>query len=224
MQIAEDLVKAGMSSGEVFANKLTEFVAEHRFTKLIETGTYHGIGTTLSIIRGLKLPYEFISIEVNPEHYRIAQENLKDIPGVYLINGLSIGRPELPVSISADFPEFVVVDHHPVNRERLYRKEVKHHVDDNQLERALAHFDYQPEFVLLDSAGHMGLIEFKYLMKRLKGSCYIALDDTDHVKHYDTMQVVQSDPRFEIIWQVRSVQFQGGDKFGSAIIRYTHGM
>lgn len=225
MQIAENLVRNGITSGDQFNHRLTELVLEHSFKRVIETGTYHGTGTTLAILEGLTEPFDFFSIEVNPENYKIALANLKG-SGVRLMNGLSVGRLELPVNISDDFPEFVIVDHQPKNRLQLYLKEVNYRVKDNHLDLAMSHFDYRPELVLLDSAGHMGYIEFLYLIKRLKGDCYIALDDTDHVKHYNSMEYVKAHPQqFEIIWQVRSQYIDTiyGEKFGSAIIKYNHG-
>lgn len=224
MQIAEDLVKTGATTGAKFNSKLTEFVAQHKFTKLIETGTMFGTGTTRAILNGLSGDYKFISIEADPEHFKIAKRNLRGVKGIHLVNGLSIGRPDLPVSISAEFPEFVVVDHQPKNRLELYLKEVGHNVHDHALNIALAEFDFRPEFVMLDSAGYMGTVEFKYLMDRVKGPFYLALDDTDHIKHFDTMQYIRNHPeKFEIIWEVRSeynweANGHDRDKFGSAII------
>lgn len=224
MQIAETLIQKGMSCGEKFHDKLTDFVREHNFKKIIETGTYLGQGTTRAILNGLTGSFQFISIEADPEHFRVAKRNLRNIPGLHLINGLSVGKSDLPVSLSADFPEFVAVDHQPVNRLQLYLKEVSHPVKDHALNMALAAFNFKPEFVLLDSAGYMGFVEFQYLISRVQGAFYLALDDTDHVKHYDTMRVIEKDPRFEIIWQVRGVSYPGEDekdKFGSAIIKFT---
>lgn len=226
MQIAEQLVASGKTSGGLFNKKLTEFVREHGFTKLIETGTYHGTGTTRAIIEGLKGEFTFITIECDPENFMIAKQNLGNIPGVHQIKGLSIGKSDLPVSISEDFPEFIAVDHYPRNRMQLYLKEVSHNVPDHALNAALAMFDYRPEFVILDSAGYMGFQEFRYLMDRIKGDFFLALDDTDHIKHYDTMQFILKDPAFEILWSVRGVSYPLKDaikdKYGSAIIKYTY--
>lgn len=226
MQIAEEICRLGTTGGEAFKAKLTDFVREMGFTKIIETGTFHGTGTSLAIINGIsKHPFNFITIEVNPQNYKIAQSKIGNIRGVHLINGLSVGRPELPVNISNDFPDHVIIDHQPLNRFDKYYREVNFKVPDHELDRALAAFDYNPEFVLLDSAGHMGMVEFKYLMARIKGDCYIALDDTDHIKHYHTMEHIKEYPEnFEVVWSIRSefIDREHGDKFGSAIVKYNH--
>lgn len=225
MLIAEDLFKGGISIGDKFNTKITEFVKEKSFKKLIETGTCFGTGSTRAILDGLTGEFDFYSIEADPERYEIAKKNLKGVKGIHLINGLSVAKSQIPVSLSEDFPEFVVIDHQPKNRLQLYIQEVNHNVSDHALDAALKAFDYMPDFVLLDSAGYMGFIEFKYLLERVKAPFYLALDDTDHIKHYESMMYIRANPdRFEIIWEVRgqtvtAIESHNIDKFGSAIIR-----
>jgi len=60
-------------------------------------------------------------------------------------------------------------------------------------------FDYKPDLVMLDSAGHMGFIEFKYVLSLLKGSCVFILDDVNHVKHYDSLRLMKNDSRFNVL-------------------------
>jgi hypothetical protein len=48
------------------------------------------------------------------------------------------------------------------------------------------------------------------------------LDDTYHVKHYDTMEHIRNRPaQFEVIWEVESefTNATSGSKFGSAVIK-----
>lgn len=214
MQIAEQLVKNGVTSSDAFNRTLTEFVRGRGITKVVETGTYKGTGTTTAIAEGMKefTAARMITIEVNPDYYRQAKRNLLKYPFVKCWNGLSVGRPELPTDISFNVPDFVIVDHLPETRSQKYLSEVMYNVPDNYLEKALQHFDNKPDLVLLDSAGHMGWIEFNYLIKRAKTPFALALDDTLHVKHYDSMQYVIAHPeQFQVIWE-------SNDKFGSALI------
>ena len=216
MQIAEDLVRSGMSSGQEFNKALESLVASNGITKVIETGTYHGLGTTSAIIRGLQShgkEFKFFSIEVNPDNFKKAVLNLGQVDGVYLLNGLSISKSELPKVVEfTDFPEWVVVDYKEEVRSTAYTQEVSYNVRDNQLYECLKVFEGSPELVVLDSAGHLGELEFDELMRYVRGEFYLALDDTNHVKHYKTVQKIEQDDRFRIVWET-------SEKFGSAIFK-----
>jgi len=177
--------------------------------KIIETGTYLGLGSTSTIakaIQNFKLKSIFYSIEVNPQFIEKAKENLGDELKslVSLINGLSIPRESLPTSdelrkelITNSENNELLVDHCEENRVDLYMAETNFmHVPDDMLGRCLKSFDYCPDFVLLDSGGHVGYLEFNYLINLLRGDCYIALDDIFHVKHYKSFLQIKTDNRF----------------------------
>lgn len=225
MQIAETLVKQGMTGDTRFNDELSSLIQIHGLSKVIETGTYLGQGTTKAVMVGLsKLfhPFTFYSIEVNPTHHKQAVRNLGAYKGLHLLLGLSVAKTDVPTSSTFEVPEYVVVDHHDSNRHLLYSLEVGYPVPDNMLDFALFQMNYKPDLVILDSAGHMGLIEFQYLMKRAKGSFYLALDDTDHVKHFETMIFIKENPdTFTIIKQVQSEFLDpvNGSKFGFAIVK-----
>lgn len=225
MQIAEQITPNGITGSSAFCEQLTSYVARYALTRVVETGTHMGLGTTTAILKGLQVssvPFNFYTIEVNPVFYLQAKHNLGNVAGLHLIKGLSVERSQLPVDTTFDVPDHIVVDHYPNNRNLLYRKEVEHRVPDNMLDYALKQFDYCPELVVLDSAGHMGWVEFKYLMDRVKCQFILGLDDTCHVKHYSSMEYIRENPkRFEILWEVESeyLNASSGSKFGSAIIK-----
>lgn len=217
MQIAEQIVKHGMSSTGEFSKHLTALIAAQGITKVIETGTYMGQGTTRAVINGLlqhKLPFHFISIEINPDHHAIAQKNIGKIQGVELWNGRSITKDH-PL-ISTDFsalPDHVIIDHLPEYRTALYEKEVDFDVPENLLQKAVDFFDGKPELVILDSAGHYGWAEFNAILGLINAPFILALDDTNHGKHWSSVQILKSTPEtFEII-------FETNDKFGSVIAK-----
>jgi len=212
MRIAEEVVRNGMAAGNGFMNWIATIIREYKCKKIVETGSYLGEGTTAAIRRGMQVDEEVYSIEVNPEYHSIAIENNLN-SGIHFLNGLSVPRPQVPVDTTFNVPDHVIVDHYPKNRAALYRKEIAFNVPDCLLQKVLEKWDYKPDFVILDSAGHLGLIEFKYLMSMVKGSFYLALDDTNHVKHYESMQYILSHPeKFKVI-------FTTDEKFGSAIIK-----
>jgi hypothetical protein len=139
--------------------------------------------------------------------------NVGKVEGVYLLNGLSISKSDLPKEVEfTDFPDWVVVDYQEKVREKSYISEVSYNVKDNILYECLKAFDGKPELVVLDSAGHIGLQEFNELMSWVQGEFFLALDDINHVKHFKTVEKIKADERFKIVWQT-------SDKFGSLIAK-----
>ena len=221
MQIAEEIEKGGVTAGTAFKDAITYLVAKEGLSRIIETGTYHGTGTTDAIIKGIQahgqFPVAFVSIEVNDQNFRIALKNTAMKP-VHILKGLSIPRSLLPPKESIrfdDYPESAIVDHQQENRAELYYNETDTTFPDNLLDQALEYTDYKPELVVLDSAGHIGTIEWEYLMAKIKGSCYLALDDTNHVKHLKTVEQIQTDSRYTLVFDTQ-------EKFGSRIYQFTN--
>ena len=93
----------------------------------------------------------------------------------------------------------LVVDHEESDRAKLYHRETDFpELPDDLLGRVLKEFNYNPDFVLLDSGGHMGHVEFRYVIDRLRGPSLIALDDIHHVKHFRSFQDLRADDRFDL--------------------------
>jgi len=228
LKVAEDYVNDGMKvdTHSSFGERIKELFARITPQKIIETGTYLGTGTTTIIANALRelgiRDTVFCTIEVNPEYYAKAKKYFHENNiEVYALNGLSVPRSMLPSreeiaskTITGVEYDGIFVDHHEKNRAEFYYKETDFpNVPDNLLYKSLEVFDFKPDFVLLDSAGHMGSIEFDYLIEHLKGECYIALDDVYHIKHHCDFQKMQSDERFEII-------VHSNEKFGFCIARF----
>jgi glycosyltransferase involved in cell wall biosynthesis/ADP-heptose:LPS heptosyltransferase len=229
VKVAADYVQTGIKVGaeSSFGAKIQELFSKIRPRKIIETGTYLGTGTTTIITRSLqKLGIDdamFFTIEVNPQNYARAKQyfetnNMK----VNALNGLSVPRAMLPsreeiarkTITDVDY-DGIFVDHKEETRAELYYNETNFpNLPDNLLYKCLKLFDFKPDFVLLDSGGHMGNIEFNYLIDNLQGECYIALDDIYHVKHHHSFKQAQSDPRFEIVTASK-------EKFGFCIAKFT---
>lgn len=192
----------------VFGKAIYELFKRTRPTKIIETGTYVGTGSTNTIasaIQSLELKSTFFSIEVNPQFIEKARKNLGQLNDyVSLVHGLSVPRQMLPTSeqLKNDMilnPEFddILVDHREGVRVNRYMAETGFiHSSDEMLKICLERFHYFPDFVLLDSGGHVGNLEFNYLISMLRGECFIALDDIFHVKHHKSFLQIQNDKRF----------------------------
>ena len=212
-----------------FASAIRRLFAEHRPTKLVETGTYPSEGTTRVIADALRQlgisGAQFHSIEINQDHLARTRRSLS-LNGletlVQLHHGVSVPRglvpslSEIERSTVGEIEENdLFVDHREHERATLYFKETDFYgVPDDQLGRVLREFGGRPDFVLLDSRGHMGNVEFNYLLSQLEGPCWIALDDVHHIKHRRSLRQMQADPRFEI-------RVESNEKFGFCIARFT---
>jgi glycosyltransferase involved in cell wall biosynthesis/ADP-heptose:LPS heptosyltransferase/predicted SAM-dependent methyltransferase/predicted O-methyltransferase YrrM len=228
VRVAADYVRAGthVETESSFGAEIRKLFAKIRPRKIVETGTYLGTGTTTIIARAMKAlgihDAVFYTIEVNPQNYARAKEYFAaNKMNVQALNGLSVPRSMLPdrdqitrrTITDVDY-DGIFVDHKEQRRVELYYGETDFpQVEDDLLRKCLERFDFRPDFVLLDSAGHIGSIEFDYLIKSLQGECYIALDDIYHVKHHRSFQRIQSDPRFEVITASK-------EKFGFCIAHF----
>lgn len=207
-----------------FASAIRAAILEHKPRRIVETGTFYGDGSTRIIVNALSEAgvhdYEFYTIEVDPVRAEGARKNLADTR-VVVLNGLSVRHDMLlgPEAIGSECAEAeeqgMTVDYPEHERRERYHDETDFKDRPEELlAKALARFDGKPDFVLLDSAGHLGLIEFKYLLERLSGGCVIALDDIKHVKHYKSSRLIKADPRFTVLREDMD------DRFGFLIARF----
>jgi hypothetical protein len=227
VKIAAHYVQSGTAVGakSEFAQALDRIVRERRPRKVIETGTFLGQGTTAVIAAALRDAgiddARFYSIECNQVHHEHALRNLRDAglaERVTLLHGLSVPRSLLPTLQqieercvrNIEFDE-IFIDHEEHQRAWLYFKETDFGgVPEDLLGECLRRFDGRPDLVLLDSGGHMGNLEFNYLVERLDGPCVVALDDIHHIKHHKSFRQLQSDDRFELVTSSR-------EKFGFCV-------
>lgn len=192
-----------------FGQAIRQTILEIRPRIVLETGTHKGRGSTLTILNALKEtfhPVDFYSMEINTDTYQMAVQFLRDkTPDnvtLKLFNGISVPRSMLPT------PEQI---QYRLSRRDMFgltckfdtRKfvhEVRHHeaVDDDILGQIL--IDHKPDLILLDSAGHMGYIEFRYLMHWMKDTSFmLMLDDVRSIKHIHTILHLIDNPSFEIL-------------------------
>ena len=227
MMTDKDLTQ--VDSESEFKKTINQVIKEYKPTKLVETGTYFGEGTTRIIIEGLIeagiQDYQFYSIEINQNHLFRAKENLNKRGyenNVKLLHGLSVPRSLLPTieeikKNTVDNIEFdgIIIDHQEQERAIKYFQETNFdNVEENLIEKVLRQFEYSPDFVLLDSAGHIGNIEFNYVISKIKSKCIIALDDANHLKHYKSYLQIKNDKRFRIIKK-------SDEKFGFVVAEFT---
>lgn len=216
MKLASQLEPHGMAASMELREDIYNIIQDYRPRNVIETGTYNGLGSTSAILHGLKDAhrgkFSFISMESDPVFYNQARQNLEEEiydGSLVLMNKISVPKHLLPVNVE-QVPEDIITDHADPSR---YLREVPKGVEDNGLMAALILLDYKPDMVLLDSAGHLGTIEFYYLIQHAAAPFILILDDTLHRKHYKTMAVVRTQPEKYTILK------ESKNKFGHAIIQ-----
>lgn len=214
-----------ISQDSKFASLLKAIISIKRPEIIIETGTFRGEGSTSIIASTLKkhgIESRFFSLEVNQYNWKAAYHNLKrdDLDKyVNLMNGLSVPRSMIP---SADEISKMIadarawgmqVDHEPIDAVHYYAKETGEFDYDDLLMTILSPLNFQCDFALLDSGGHLGFTEFIYFISLLKSKCIIATDDTKHLKHYRSLDFMKKDPRFKMI-------VDENEKYGFAIAQF----
>jgi Predicted O-methyltransferase len=209
----------GMSvSGIDFRYAVTALIHDRKPRSIIETGTYLGLGTTKILAEALDKDYQCFTIESNPFSYAIACQNLREYHGIRLLNGYSVPEKLMPtregliqwldeldsLDIYVDFQEHERID--------CYMREAGHNVPYDMLGVCMRYF--RPDLVVLDSAGHMGFIEFCYVRSMLVRPCLFVLDDTNHVKHHQSLLWIKSDPHFTLLKE-------SDEKFGFCIAAWS---
>lgn len=67
-----------------------------------------------------------------------------------------------------------------------------------------------PDLILLDSSGLLGYAEFCTLLGFINWPCFVALDDTNHIKHARSVKRIAGDNRFQ-------KRFSTDERFGSGV-------
>jgi hypothetical protein len=223
------LVNVGMTisppeHGE-FEDAIRRTVARFKPRNVIETGTYLGNGTTRVLHDALKSngpDFTFVTIEAQYTYWKVASAHYRNNPEVVCLHGLSIPRSNLPTrdEIQKQFVDDetpgIYFDHPKEVRAALYMKEQETEGPDKLLWVALGAFGFRPDLVLLDSAGHLGFLEFTYLMKLVKSPFVLVLDDVRHCKHNRTANSIVGNSFWEVIET-------GTERFGWLVARFKAG-
>lgn len=190
--------------------------------RIIETGTYCGLGTTSALLSGMSDDASLYTIEASKNNWKKAVNNTKDSgKKVHCLHGLSVPYAMLPTEkdiellVEKHIDLDVFVDHEDSNRISLYYTETPVGLQDDLLRKAFSLHNNMPDLLLLDSAGHIGKIEFNYALSLLNTSCVFILDDTQHIKHHLSVEHMKKDFRFKIVKE-------STEKFGYVIAEYHH--
>ena len=167
-----------------FRSVVKELTAE--VDEVIETGTFHGDGSTRIFADTGK--YVF-TIECNYNNFVISNQNLATYENVCVLHGLSLSKADLIKGLlNESFDLDVTYDSkYPKS---FYMREISQNVVvDNALE-LLCNND-RKQLIFLDSAGGVGYLEYlwvmnlpnEYLMNKI-----LMLDDINHIKHYRSVK------------------------------------
>ena len=180
---------------------LNKFIVENRFSKILEIGTWNGLGSTLTIINANLVTNsikEFTSIESNKTCYKKAKKNLKHLnSNVNLLYGRIIEVNEMPPIESIDF-EFFGFD--PKNREWYY-EDIKNY---NKAPYLLPQISNKYDFILFDGGEFSTYAEFIKLWTR---TSYFAIDDTRTYKQHEVLKFIKKNhDRFNLIYELKDFQ------------------
>lgn len=201
------------NSNPWFRTAVDFICSEFGIEEIIETGTYNGLGSTKVFCEIAKeLGITVRSIECNEDNCHSARYNLRDFKDVEIIHGLSIDRQEAidwmqhnlklpPEDISLDYDLGPDMEHITDNQYlrlllQSYTDEISTPcVNENVLPDLINNRITQ--LIFLDSAGGIGLYEFKKCIMSLspKYLCtkVLMVDDVDKMKHYQTTEALEED-------------------------------
>jgi hypothetical protein len=177
---------------------------------IIECGTYLGTGST-KMLASLN-PERLITIECSYLNYIKAKKNLEKYSFVECYHGLSVGIDESVSFMSNNsyiFEDDVFVDDE--NPLKFYTNEIAgmlsggdtiDGMNENLLLSLLPEIADKCPLIVLDSAGGIGLFEFRRVKQIMGDRPYVLLlDDTHHVKHYRSKLEIYSDDDFTVIYE-----------------------
>jgi hypothetical protein len=166
---------------EEFKLVLETILNNNRIEEIVETGSYHGDGSTLVFAQTGRYVY---GIECNPLNYLISYNNLLEYSNVCMIHGLSLKRDDLIRGILSEMFD-IDTKYDSDYPKTAYMREISHQVS---IENALDVFckNERHQLIFLDSAGGVGYLEYKEVMSygydNLKNKV-LMLDDITHIKH-----------------------------------------
>lgn len=208
--------------------RLLAQLATEKIEIMIETGTYNGLGSTTFLAESFKKSpslQKFYTIEVNPHSFQQAKKNLSNFPKVECIYGSSVNLQKAIEFVQNDeaiknhlnYPEIFIDDtENPVD---FYTNELKSLLEvpefsakdflknlflpkrkEGLLQKLVQQHYHQSLFIILDSAGGVGCMEFERTLELLETRpFYVLLDDTHHLKHFRSLQKIQQNPDFKIL-------------------------
>lgn len=183
-------IRRDTKSGRLIEN----VIYEHSLRKILEIGTWNGLGSTntvIDILEDLNEDYSFISIESDKIFFEQAKKNLKKKmnKNIQLKLGRIIEIDELPDIENINFGEVGLI---PKNKEWFIQDLRRYKKVKNIYNELPSEFD----LVILDGGEFSTYPEFLKLYKKTK---FIALDDTETYKQYDVLKFIKNNKGFKLV-------------------------
>ena len=183
-------IRRDTKSGRLIEN----VIYEHSLRKILEIGTWNGLGSTntvIDILEDLNEDYSFISIESDKIFFDQAKKNLKKKmnKNIQLKLGRIIEIDELPDIENINFGEVGLI---PKNKEWFIQDLRRYKKVKNIYNELPSEFD----LVILDGGEFSTYPEFLKLYKKTK---FIALDDTETYKQYDVLKFIKNNSGFKLV-------------------------
>lgn len=160
----------------IFGNLLYNMAKNDKIINIVEIGTWTGMGSTKCIIDGLmerKTFYNFITIELYPEMYKVAKQNLS----LYLNDNIKILNGTI-----IKFEDVFWFDHKTINFSTDAHARLYYNTDLNYIKNAVNVLDQLPtciDLLILDGGEYTTYPEYNLLKGRTN---IFALDDTRILK------------------------------------------
>ena len=214
-----------MSDDAELHRLMRQLAALNEIDYIIETGTYNGLGSTTAIsecFSGSQRLKKLYTIEVDYVNYTTAKRNLKNYPFVECVYGSSVNlrdainfvendtaiknhllydnifidNIEDPVSFYINELKGKLIDKNAGFLQKIFRPSRKPDLLNTLINKLLP----GTLFIVLDSAGGVGHLEFQIVQKNLsEADYYILLDDIHHLKHFRDFETIRTNKEFKLL-------------------------
>ncbi len=170
-----------------------DFIKNNNIQKVLEIGTWNGLGSTMVLYNALKLSnhdFSITTLETDKIAYKKARKNLKGKNEIELKYGRIIEISDLPDGENINFKKHNL---NPENIEWLYQ-DIRRY---KKTKNIYPDLDSSYDFILFDGGEFSTFAEFKKLYKKTK---YFCLDDIYTYKQYEVIKYIESSPtKFRLI-------------------------
>jgi hypothetical protein len=165
---------------------LKKTIQNYNCKKIVEIGTWKGMGSTLCILESMLPDSEFVTLESNKTFFDIAVNNLKEYEGKFkMVYGSIVSYDEVS-SFSSNY-----------NLESFKQEWLKEDLDNiNMCPNVIDEIPSEIDFLLLDGGEFSTYPEWNKLKNRTK---IVALDDIREIKTSLIHHELTNDKNYELL-------------------------